>query len=472
MSRSRVEILKDIGGAKESTEQRRAGRVSKKTQLLEENSRETKEISRAVMRHPDAEVMQQLEFTRQRMAEEFGKMSDEALTWLLGGSSEMSRGGFQDSSTKTAAQKFREFLEADPNTIPPQRLITGIETIGTAMGYRAIHASWVEPPFTPQTPDQQLMDDKIKEVMGDKLTKPIGMIYTARAKDDLVANPDPSYKGREIMGEQEDVSSASENEDEDQLPRKRLDSRKFRSDVRPGHSSWIGAAVDGGIEIRGHTSGTCPLTLSAIDGLCSSGKGPKSTWLDEQSNFEALAGALTVAPFQRGDYHSIAETAAGVNHYLVERAIKRGEDLTNTPLQPYDAFKYGMSMLVKASSNDKALETDKLSIREAVQEQSEAVISRTKKINSKMKEFNPKSPQEFYEETPHKSKFSSFKSKLQEKISSKEKDYDDGYEADVESSKKSRSSRFKETLRSSKENPSKVDLDDGYEADNERPSNY
>lgn len=36
------------------------------------------------MRHPDSEVIQQLEFTRQRMAEEFGKMSDEALTWLLG----------------------------------------------------------------------------------------------------------------------------------------------------------------------------------------------------------------------------------------------------------------------------------------------------------------------------------------------------------------------------------------------------
>lgn len=84
MSRSRVEILKDIGSAKESTEQRRVGRISKKTKLLEENNRETKEISRAVMRHPDSEVIQQLEFTRQRMAEEFGKMPDEALTWLLG----------------------------------------------------------------------------------------------------------------------------------------------------------------------------------------------------------------------------------------------------------------------------------------------------------------------------------------------------------------------------------------------------
>ncbi|VEB34915.1 Uncharacterised protein [Legionella sainthelensi] len=33
MSRSRVEILKDIGSAKESTEQRRVGRVSKKNEI-------------------------------------------------------------------------------------------------------------------------------------------------------------------------------------------------------------------------------------------------------------------------------------------------------------------------------------------------------------------------------------------------------------------------------------------------------
>lgn len=52
-------------------------------------------------------------------------------------------------------------------------------------------------------------------------------------------------------------------------------------------------------------------------------------------------------------------------------------------------------MLVKASSNDKALQTDNLSIREAIQEQSEAVISRTKKIDSKMKEYNPQNQKNF-----------------------------------------------------------------------------
>lgn len=108
-------------------------------------------------------------------------------------------------------------------------------------------------PFTAETPDQQLMDDKIQEVMKDKLTRPIGDIYTARGKDDIakeLLKPNPSYEGSIITGEQEDVSSASENEEEDQLPRKSLDSRKFRSEVRKGFPSWIGAAVDGGIEIR------------------------------------------------------------------------------------------------------------------------------------------------------------------------------------------------------------------------------
>ncbi len=438
MSKSRADILKDIGAPKASTQRRREGRVSKRTTLLEDNNRETKEISRAVMRHPDSEVIKQLEFAHKRMAESFSSMSDEALTWLLGGSSEMARGGFQDSKTQTAAQKFREFLKTDPSTIPPQRLITGIESIGTAMGYRAIRASWVEPPFAPETPDQQIMDDKIQEVMGDKLTKSISTVYTIRAKDDLVVSPAPG--SREIMGEQEDVSSASENEEEDQIPRKLIDTRKFRSEVRPGHYSWIGAAVDGGIEVRGHTSGTCALTLSAIDGLCSSGKEPRSTWLDDQANFEALAGALTVAPFQRGDYHTIAETAAGVNHYLVERAIKKGEDIDNTPMQPYDAFKYGMSMLVKASSTDKALSTDSFSIREAVEAQADEVMSRTTRLKAKMREYNPQKPQEFYEDSEKgpkvsmSSRFADYKTRYNQTAQVKtDVDNDDtGYESDTE----------------------------------------
>lgn len=438
MSRSKADILKAIGAPKTSTQGRRGGSVSKKPPLLEDNNRATKEISRAVMRHPDDEVRKQLEFAHKRMAELFISMSDEALSWLLGGSSEMARGGFQDSKTQTAAQKFREFLKTDPSTIPPQRLITGIESIATAMGYRAIHAAWVSPPFTPETPDQQIMDNKIKEVMGDKLTKPIGAIYTARAKDDLVVSPSPG--SREIIGEQEDVSSASENEEEDQIPRKSIDTRKFRSEVRPGHYSWIGAAVDGGVEVRGHTSGTCALTLSAIDGLCSSGKKePRSTWLDDKTNFEALAGALTVAPFQRGDYHTIAETAAGVNHYLVERAIKKGEDIDNTPMKPYDAFKYGMSMLVKASSTGKALDTDGLSIREAVEAQAAEVISRTMRLNAKMREYNPQKPQEFYEDSEKGPKatassgLTDYKSRYNQMVKTDEvNDNDTGYESDTE----------------------------------------
>lgn len=437
MTRSAYEILEDIGSPKSSTSKRRVGIRSKKSALLEEISKDTKKISRAVMRYPVDEVLEQLQYTHQRMAEEFASMSDESLTWLLGGSSEMARGGFQDSPTKTAAQKFREFLETDPKTIPPQRLITGIETIGTAMGYRAIKASWVEPPFIPETPDQKLIYEKISEIMLNKLTRPIGEIYTARFKDDLAVNP--SGGSREIIGQPEDVSSASENEEEDHIPRKKIDLRKYRNEVRPGYYSWIGAAVAGGIDVRGHTSGTCPLTLAAIDGLCSTGNGPQKKWLEDNSNFNALAGALTIATFQRGDYHSIAETAAGVNHYLVERAIKHGEDVENIPMQPYDAFKYGMSMLVQASSTKKALESDQLSIRDAILESAKSVIHKTKRLTASMIEFNPKRTQEFYENKAAALTFS-YKEKVRAAKEATEKNDPDenekGYEGDDESDTK------------------------------------
>ena len=39
------------------------------------------------------------------MNEQFGDMSSEALDWLLGGSSEMSRGGFQATASQTAAER-------------------------------------------------------------------------------------------------------------------------------------------------------------------------------------------------------------------------------------------------------------------------------------------------------------------------------------------------------------------------------
>lgn len=396
MPRSSLQILASIGSEKESSQQRRALEGLSKEEV--ENILITEDMCRAVMRFPAAEILDQCLYIHQRMAEEFKDMDDESIDWLLGGSSDMARGGFHDGHGLTAAQKFKAFLGLSKEELihHPQKLITAIETIATAMGYRAIHATWAVTPFEPETPAQRLMDEKIQNMIHDKLTKPIGAIYTARSEDDLIAHPcDDSI---EILARQGDVSSASDCELEDQRPIKQLDSRKFRNEVIQGHLSWIGAAVKGGISVRGHISGTCPLTLSAIDGLCSTGSDPeKSQWLNLDRNFNSLAGAVVVATFERGDYHSIAETAAGVNHYLVERAIKQGIKRVNTPMEPYDAFEYGTYMLVAASPTMKALKDDSLTIKEAMRECRDLVLSRTQEFPAKSIIIDAQNPHLFYQ---------------------------------------------------------------------------
>jgi hypothetical protein len=399
MPRDAAEIIQAIGGEKASTSRRRSTlphpRV--KTRLIEENNDDIKALCRVVMRCPDADVLAQLHFVRQCMAESFLQLPDESLDWLIGGSSGMSRGGFQDGDRQTAVEKLREFLTADNRDISPQRLMTAIESIATAMGYRVIHASWVVPPFKPETAAQQVMDDVLQKLMKEKLTQYIGAIYTAREGDGNknVALLSPSDT---VQAEQEFVSSATGADTEDQLPESALPARTFRKEVRPGHHSWIGAAVDGGIDVRSHTSGTCPLTLSAIDGLCSIGEWPRATWMRDDGHVRALAGALVIATYQRGDFHTVAETACGVNHYLMERAIMQGEQVENMPLQPQEAFQQAMDMLVAASSKSYADEEDTMSIHSAVRKQAEVILSRTSAVKAVTSEFDPKDPEAFYQD--------------------------------------------------------------------------
>ncbi len=358
-----------------------------------------KKVCRLAGRHPSEPVLHQLHVIHDKMKEQFLSMPDEAIEWMLGGSSEMSRGGFQNDSAKgiTAAQKFKVFLAADPETISPQKLASSIETIGTAMGYRAIHASWVAPPHTPETPAQQLMDDKIQKIMKSRLAAPIGDVYTARAKDGIdpiAAAAIPAEKM--IHAEQEDVSSASAGVEEvDKLPQKSMESRYFRKHVTGEHLSWIGAAVAGNVPVRGHTSGTCPLTMAAVDGLCATGDSP-DTWLADDKHFKELAGVLVISTFQRGDYHTIAETACGVHHYLNDRAIKNGEEIDNSPLQPYDAFCEGLSMLKSACTTDKLQEDDALGLQKAVAYKCNEIRQLVTKVKGNTKEFNPSNPSDFY----------------------------------------------------------------------------
>ncbi|HVT63471.1 MAG TPA: hypothetical protein VHD33_08305 [Legionellaceae bacterium] len=423
--KNNADMIAELGEAKESTKTRRL-----KDTVAEARHENTKKMSRVVMRCPDETVLAQLEYTRQRMREEFIGMSDEALLWLLGGSSEMARGGFHENDAQTDVAKFREFLNAPSGIIESQRLIAGIESIATAMGYRAIYAKWAEPPFNPETPEQIAMDEKIREIMGNKLCRSIGEVYTARAKDDLTHQPPTAIKGRVIVVEPEDVSSASETDEVDQQPQATLDGRIFREEVKDGYFSWVGAAVAGGINVRGNTSGTAPLTLAAVDGLCARGEAPLNTWLDDQAQFEAFAGALAIAPYERGDYHSIAETAAGIRHYWLERVQRNNPD--NTPMQPYDAFKYGVSMLINAATHS-IQKNYTQPLREALKEYADEIVSGVEYRPAKMKEYDANNPEAFYQDHS-KPASSAFKTKLHQTIQThrEQNEYENQAHADAE----------------------------------------
>lgn len=352
--------------------------------LKKEIDRNVKEIARAVGRHPAPEVSDQLAIIHSKMKEQFLHLPDASIEWLLGGSSEMARGGFQPEAGKSAAQKFKDFLRADPNAIAPQKLLTNIETIATAMGYRAIYADWVEPPFYPETSEQQTMSDVIQSMMQGRLVRSIGEVYTERGNDDvaraLQGNPTLYSPEQLVYGEQQAVSTASEVDNEDKYPKKNLDSRTFRKNVDEETRSWVGAALESGIAIRGHTSGTCPLAMAAIDGLCRTGTSP-DTWLMDDENFKQLAGALFIPTFVRGDYHSIAETAAGVHHYLNERAIN-AHDTTrkNEPMKPYRAFSEALSMMTQAATPKKLHEGDALSLREAISQRADEAKQQVQRV--------------------------------------------------------------------------------------------
>ena len=100
----------------------------------------------------------------------------------------------------------------------------------------------------------------------------------------------------------------------DFLSKEGLKSSAFTKD------SYVMRGLQSGVHMRSHVSGSAPLTLAAMDFLDAIDS-PKASERQIQ-----LRGGLLVAIYQLGDYHSLAETAAGVSHYYQMRHIKDGKE--------------------------------------------------------------------------------------------------------------------------------------------------
>ena len=349
---------------------------------------EMKMLSRAVMRNPSQEADGMLLSLHVRMKEEFLSCSDEEIEWLLGGAIEMAHGGFKDAAS------FRAFLNTDPTIKSPHsrsRLITGIETIGTAIGYRMIQASWAKAPTAPEyenfTPDQLKMYTKVMDIRyrsggndaDDMIVRSIGDVYVNRYRDDVGK---VSKLPHDIESfEDTDLSDASDVDDkEEKQPQKYLPNRRFQKHADDDRLSWVGAAHESKIDVRAHVSGTAPLALAGLEGLLRvSGEGKEKIIADDDS-LRQLAGVLLLPTFARGDYHTIAETGAGVEHYIAERHKNDPSDTSSSkPLSPRMAFEKGLGMLAIATKPTTAFGEGKkgMNLQQAIEIVSRDILSRT-----------------------------------------------------------------------------------------------
>lgn len=273
----------------------------------------TRKVCRAVMRNPSHAIKVELCRLHGMIKKEFMGMPDAEIEWLLGGAP-TARGSFN------SAAHFNYFFSLNPQRLSSSRLITALESIITAIAYRAIDASWTLGPVHPSVyQDGFIIRQKIHRMFDKKVISDVNRGYPLRTMENIHSTL--ALKSQSIVTHPDDDSDVSD--DDECVPKKKLNralpSRHFRVRLHSKNKkkTWPAAACDGNIPIRAHVSGTCPISLSVIETLYERNG---CDWFTHDKHASALAGALLMPTYERGDYHTIAETTAGLLHYLEERA--------------------------------------------------------------------------------------------------------------------------------------------------------
>lgn len=418
MARTAQEIIQSVGTRKSTTNDRLRRDLGGALSAKRKNAADARTLCRAVMRHPDQDVIDQLEFARKIAAEQFSDMDNAQLKWLLNGSAHASRGGFEVGEdgqvTDKGVSKFREFLNIPSYTLThkPQSLITRMETLCAAIGYRSTDSN-VPGKILPSryaTEAEKADEDyditkymdgheniaqtynKVRALTCNKLVPAIGDFYTDRATDNILTDSvtgaliSESPEGDMLEGLPADISDASDVEESEAQPHARAARRLFRKKKGPDELSWIGSADAANIPIRHHISGSVSVSLAALDAICSSGQGPLKHWLDDDNNLRKISGAFVIATYDRGDFHTIAETGAGAEYYREARAKQNAsrEQSPSSPLPeirhltPIEALTAGLDMMTLAITDAQATTampaSGEMTLREAFREQSQALL--------------------------------------------------------------------------------------------------
>lgn len=302
-------------------------------------------MARTLMRNPSKQVRGNLEIVHQRLKHQFNGMSNEALTWLLDANQNMSRGGFR------TPQELRAFLQTPANKIPASRLLTGIATIAAAMGYRAAKLTFAKNPV-PITFEQKKMAALIDKIVGREKVDPINKAYKERAEDDI--KPE-AINGRKInpknvmMIRANMVSHASHVVGDAKRQMQPLPNRFFRKYINGSKPSWLKRALNQGIKVRAHTSGSAPLACSAIKGLLRNSTG--SYQVSGQDAID-LYTTLFLPHFHRSDFHSLAETQAGIDYFVQEQKHQKYGGPRPVAEGPATALRRAIKAMIGCASNE------------------------------------------------------------------------------------------------------------------------
>jgi hypothetical protein len=120
--------------------------------------------------------------------------------------------------------------------------------------------------------------------------------------------------------------------------------------------SWVGAAHGANVPIRADTSGTATLTAIGLRALAS------ETLQSDSKSTKHFNSLCILAPFEFGDYHTIAESQAGLDHERAERSKKdeKASLKRDGTVGPAEALCRGVKHLVKLIDDENHAEAAQL----------------------------------------------------------------------------------------------------------------
>jgi hypothetical protein len=275
--------------------------------IEQKGSQESRMLSRMVLNHPSTETKQLVKTLFMNFGLLLKKYDLDAkdLDFLLEAVPDArSSFGWKHTSDKnerlkkleTLIDRLKNFDQVADFDAKFSQYASDLDTITTAIGYRSIGPGWVINTENPSPQMNNFLSDFRK---GNYLIPALGeKEFPNRSREDAMYQ----QSGHIIeipTGLQDEVEGGLKG------PQPGLPPRFFTID------SYVAKAIQSGVEMRAHTSGSAPLSLAAMQFLQNLGKAKTEPL---ETDLLIMAGLLC-ATYQLGDFHTLAETTAGVSHY-------------------------------------------------------------------------------------------------------------------------------------------------------------